>query len=43
MLSPFPVEAVCAFMDDCNEVLVPEGNYQGQFAHLMTRAPWRGR
>ena len=35
MLSPFPVEPVTAFMDDCNEVLVPELNYEGQFANLV--------
>jgi 2-oxoglutarate ferredoxin oxidoreductase subunit alpha len=35
MLSPFPVEAVAAFMDDCGETLVPELNYQGQFANLL--------
>ena len=35
MLSPFPTEAVAAFMDDCDAVLVPELNYQGQFAHLI--------
>ncbi len=35
MLSPFPAEAIGAFMDDCRNVLVPEGNYQGQFAHLV--------
>jgi 2-oxoglutarate ferredoxin oxidoreductase subunit alpha len=36
MLSPFPVEPVTAFMDDCNEVLVPELNYEGQFANLVS-------
>lgn len=35
MLSPFPTEAVTAFMDDCKSVLVPEVNYQGQFANLL--------
>ncbi|GAB0057595.1 2-oxoglutarate/2-oxoacid ferredoxin [Candidatus Magnetaquicoccaceae bacterium FCR-1] len=35
MLSPFPVKAVSAFMDDCDVVLVPEVNYEGQFAHLV--------
>ena len=34
-LSPFPTEAVAAFMADCKEVLVPELNYQGQFANLL--------
>lgn len=35
MLWPFPTEAVAAFMGDCREVLVPELNYQGQFANLL--------
>ncbi|MBI3149848.1 MAG: 2-oxoacid:acceptor oxidoreductase subunit alpha [Betaproteobacteria bacterium] len=35
MLSPFPVEPVSAFMDDCDVVLVPEVNYEGQFARLI--------
>ncbi|MFZ5510382.1 MAG: 2-oxoacid:acceptor oxidoreductase subunit alpha [Pseudomonadota bacterium] len=35
MLSPFPADAVAAFMDDCAAVLVPEVNYQGQFANLL--------
>ena len=35
MLSPFPMEAVSAFMDDCQAVLAPESNYQGQFANLL--------
>jgi 2-oxoglutarate ferredoxin oxidoreductase subunit alpha len=34
MLSPFPVEPVSAFLDDCKIVLVPELNYEGQFANL---------
>ncbi len=38
MLSPFPAEAVAAFMDDCGEVLVPEVNYEGQFANLVSGA-----
>ncbi len=38
MLSPFPVEPVAAFMDDCNVVLVPELNYEGQFANLVSSA-----
>ncbi len=36
MLSPFPLEPVAAFMDDCQEVLVPELNYEGQFANLVS-------
>jgi 2-oxoglutarate ferredoxin oxidoreductase subunit alpha len=35
MLSPFPVEAVTAFIDQCDVVLVPELNFQGQFASLV--------
>ncbi len=38
MLSPLPVEALQAFFDDCDEVLVPELNYQGQFAGLVSGA-----
>ncbi len=36
MLSPLPVDAVNEFMDDCGEVLVPELNYVGQFANLIS-------
>jgi 2-oxoglutarate ferredoxin oxidoreductase subunit alpha len=36
MLSPLPVEAIRRFCADCAEVLVPELNYEGQFAQLMT-------
>ncbi len=35
MISPFPTEAVAKFMDDCRETLVPEVNYQGQFASIL--------
>ena len=35
MLSPFPTHGVTAFMNDCKQVLVPELNYQGQFANLL--------
>lgn len=35
MIAPFPVEPVSAFMADCAEVLVPEVNYQGQFAGIL--------
>ncbi len=38
MLSPLPVEAIARFCADCREVLVPELNFEGQFAHLMTGA-----
>jgi len=35
MLQPFPVDAVVRFIDDCDVVLVPELNFQGQFARLI--------
>lgn len=35
MIAPFPVEAVSTFLDDCAEVLVPEVNYEGQFAGIL--------
>jgi 2-oxoglutarate ferredoxin oxidoreductase subunit alpha len=35
MIAPFPVDAVSAFLDDCTEVLVPEVNYEGQFAGIL--------
>jgi len=38
MLSPLPVDALQAFFDDCDEVLVPELNYEGQFAGLVSGA-----
>jgi 2-oxoglutarate ferredoxin oxidoreductase subunit alpha len=38
MLSPLPVDAISRFCADCTEVLVPELNYEGQFASLMTGA-----
>jgi 2-oxoglutarate ferredoxin oxidoreductase subunit alpha len=38
MLSPLPLDAIRSFCADCREVLVPELNYQGQFAHLLTGA-----
>ena len=38
MLSPLPVDAIKSFCADCREVLVPELNYEGQFAHLLTGA-----
>jgi 2-oxoglutarate ferredoxin oxidoreductase subunit alpha len=38
MLSPLPAAAVAAFLDDCREVLVPEVNYEGQFANLVSGA-----
>ena len=36
MLSPLPVDAINQFMDDCDQVLVPELNYEGQFAGLIS-------
>lgn len=38
MLSPLPMESLKAFYDDCDEVLVPELNYEGQFAGLVSGA-----
>ncbi|HEX8988836.1 MAG TPA: 2-oxoacid:acceptor oxidoreductase subunit alpha [Rhodocyclaceae bacterium] len=35
MISPFPTEAVDEFIADCGQVLVPEVNYQGQFAGIL--------
>jgi len=35
MIAPFPTEAVAAFMADCGDVLIPEVNYQGQFAGIL--------
>jgi len=34
-LQPFPADIVAAFIDECDVVLVPELNYQGQLAHLI--------
>jgi 2-oxoglutarate ferredoxin oxidoreductase subunit alpha len=38
MLSPLPLGPIRAFADDCGEVLVPELNYEGQFASLVSGA-----
>jgi 2-oxoglutarate ferredoxin oxidoreductase subunit alpha len=38
MLSPLPVDRIRAFMEDSAHVLVPELNYQGQFANLVSGA-----
>ena len=38
MLSPLPVDEISRFMDDCDVVLVPELNYEGQFASLVMGA-----
>ncbi len=35
MISPFPTEVVAAFMADAGATLVPELNYQGQFAGIL--------
>lgn len=41
MLSPLPAAPIETFMEDCGEVLVPELNYEGQFASLVTAATGR--
>lgn len=38
MVSPLPLEELRAFFDDCDEVLLPELNYEGQFAGLACGA-----
>jgi 2-oxoglutarate ferredoxin oxidoreductase subunit alpha len=38
MLSPLPLKAIEKFFRDCREVLVPELNYEGQFAGLVSGA-----
>lgn len=38
MLSPLPEAQINAFFDDCRHVLVPELNYEGQFANLVCGA-----
>ena len=38
MLSPLPVAAISAFFDDCDTVIIPELNYEGQFAALVCGA-----
>jgi 2-oxoglutarate ferredoxin oxidoreductase subunit alpha len=38
MLSPLPVDEIVAFYADCDEVVVCELNYEGQFANLLTAA-----
>jgi len=38
MLSPLPLGPISDFMDACGEVLVPELNFQGQFANLIQGA-----
>jgi len=41
MLSPLPLDEIMAFFDDCREILVPELNYEGQFANLVSGAVCR--
>ncbi len=41
MLSPLPLKPINAFFDDCGEVLVPELNYEAQFASLIVGATGR--
>ncbi|MCP5087422.1 MAG: 2-oxoacid:acceptor oxidoreductase subunit alpha [Rhodobacteraceae bacterium] len=38
MLSPLPLQSIEDFFDDCREVLIPELNYEGQFAGLVCGA-----
>ena len=38
MLSPLPIGPITDFFDACNEVLIPELNYEGQFANLVSAA-----
>jgi len=41
MLSPLPIDAINRFLGSSRHVLVPEVNYEGQFAHLITGATGR--
>lgn len=41
LLSPLPLEPINDLMDDAKEVLVPEVNYKGQFAGMLTGATGR--
>ncbi|MCP5037930.1 MAG: 2-oxoacid:acceptor oxidoreductase subunit alpha [Rhodobacteraceae bacterium] len=38
MLSPLPLQSLQEFFADCREILVPELNYEGQFANLICGA-----
>lgn len=38
MLSPLPIKPVKRFFKDCKTVIVPELNYEGQFANLISGA-----
>ena len=41
MLSPLPMDQINAFLDSSRHVLVPELNFEGQFANLITGATGR--
>ncbi len=41
MLSPLPMDKINAFLDSSRHVLVPELNFEGQFANLITGATGR--
>lgn len=41
LLSPLPLEPINALLNDSREVLVPELNYEGQFANMLTGATGR--
>lgn len=36
MLSPLPIKEILEFVKDCNQILIPELNYEGQFAQLIS-------
>jgi 2-oxoglutarate ferredoxin oxidoreductase subunit alpha len=36
MMSPLPEQPISEFMDSANEVLLPELNYEGQFAGIVS-------
>ncbi len=38
MLSPLPVRPIKAFFAECTEILIPELNFEGQFANLVAAA-----
>ncbi|MCP3867076.1 MAG: 2-oxoacid:acceptor oxidoreductase subunit alpha [Gammaproteobacteria bacterium] len=38
MLSPLPSQPIKEFFSDCGEILIPELNYEGQFANLVASA-----
>lgn len=38
MLSPLPTAQIAAFFDSCDTVIIPELNYEGQFASLVCGA-----